>query len=954
VRMVSTAASYIPLGCITISEHNGNLSHEEWLMDELQEWASIVSKDERDQPLYPDKDLLPLPLSIQTRVLKAAGLYSSLHLVARRWLKIQFKVVPSPSNLGIFRISALAEDRERGSIERSDGSLKKIQKALLRRLNFSKALWNGRPNGSHWPSPMPFRQPTETPDEDLSLLQMFNNIPSPEPNPDIVTDVTIQESMFWLLESKVPGLTTELYSYQRNSAALMLQREAAPGSVLDPRLTHVVDHDGHGFFYDGHAGTILREPLYYDGVAGGILAEQMGAGKTIICLALILATKHLPSKIPDFYAGGDVATRKKVGSLADMAAACATRQSVAWKLYFEVAQTQAGYEFTKCLDAIKRNPGHYYLPTPAAKRATRRPSLFTVRPPKKVYLSQSSLIIVPNNLVHQWNQEILKHTTGLSVLTITTKEYIPPARKLLQYDIILLSQSRFEQVRGEPGGMDRCPLSEIHFKRCIVDEGHRLGNSRIGYKSNLLLGLESIQISSRWIVTGTPSQGLYGVDDHSSAEGTPEADATASMAARRREDAASEQEKKDLERIGSIASLYLMARPWANTIREPGDTPAQWSLYVMQPRHGSKSSSRGDCLRSTLNSLIIRHRLSEISDLLPPVDEKVTILDGSYQDKLSLNIFTMMIIFNSVLSQRTDVDYFFHARQRKNLLLLVHNLKQASFFGGSFFTAEEIAKSVETAEKFLEDRKVPVTLEDEALLKEAIALGHTALGNPLRNSSNRFHEMPVYISGFPGGAGKAWSLDDEDGDLICTDASLLLALQRLIRPCMDNPESLNNLLNGRLYEAGRAEIMNALSPPESRPSTTGGDQSSKVLAGNTRLGDDSSPRKLKLNALSTSLSAKERVADEASHAVADPLKQTQIVSTVSAKMSYLIDSIMKYHAEEQIIIFYENDNIAWYLASLLDVVRGPYSFLIVLTCSLVDIASNSELNLRKRLDNRAT
>ena len=44
---------------------------------------------------------------------------------------------------------------------------------------------------------------------------------------------------------------------------------------------------------------------------------------------------------------------------------------------------------------------------------------------------------------------------------------------------------------------------------------------------------------------------------------------------------------------------------------------------------------------------------------------------------------------------------------------------------------------------------------------------------------------------------------------------------------------------------------------------------------------------------------------------------------MSAKLSYLIDSIVKYQDEEQIIIFYENDNVAWYLAGALEIVSLP-------------------------------
>ncbi len=54
--------------------------------------------------------------------------------------------------------------------------------------------------------------------------------------------------------------------------------------------------------------------------------------------------------------------------------------------------------------------------------------------------------------------------------------------------------------------------------------------------------------------------------------------------------------------------------------------------------------------------------------------------------------------------------------------------------------------------------------------------------------------------------------------------------------------------------------------------------------------------------------------------IAEPLASAQIISTASAKLSYLIDSIVKYQDDEQIIVFYENDNIAFYLAEHLEIV----------------------------------
>lgn len=542
------------------------------------------------------------------------------------------------------------------------------------------------------------------------------------PTPEDVRDPHVQSAMYALLESNVEGLNTELLHYQRRSAAVMVQRESCPRMVLDPRLRQRHDQDGVPWFYDEVSGTVLREARYYDGASGGILAEEMGAGKTLICLALILATKHLPAKMPSLRYDDNLPVRRRVGSLADMAAASITRHSVPWRHHFDDDMQ------TKVVDrryaAICRNPAYYddYLNPPRRSSTTPRADNVVI---ERVFLSHASLVIVPNNLLEQWTQEIRKHTSGLNVLRIAGSDpSLPDERELLRADIVLFSQGRFEKMLGTES-----PLNHIHFKRCIVDEGHRLGHSRISAKSNLLLMIDRLHIESRWIVTGTPSQGLFGVENGDRVEWNP--------AVTRSVESSNGQERRDLERLGAMAALYLKVRPWANTSTDQGDKPADWAVYVMRPRHTKRSSGRPSCLQETLNAMIIRHRLVEISSLLPSVDEKVIYLEGSYQDKLALNLFSMMIVFNSVQSQRTDRDYFFHQTQRKARDELWKNLRQASFFGGVFFSAEDISKAVETAEAFLEKKEIDISAEDEVLLRDAIAIGRLALGNMLKGMLRR-------------------------------------------------------------------------------------------------------------------------------------------------------------------------------------------------------------------------
>ncbi|KAI1209441.1 P-loop containing nucleoside triphosphate hydrolase protein [Annulohypoxylon truncatum] len=899
---------YIPVGCLKIPADASDLS----LLEALSSSKSL------DWEFFARQHELPaqhrLPIHLQDTLLKQKFLQPFYGLWINRWIQMSFRRISEPDSVGRIRIYILPQDVDRGvMIFKHD--LTRATLCLLSQLDYSPDYWNGGTGTTYQGHPVPSHQDLLE-GEDTSLLSMFNNVPSPDPRSDLEPNPDTRDGMECLLQSDIPGITTKLFPYQGRSAALMLQREENPKRIVDPRFQSVLDQNGKAWYYDNVSGIVLREPRYYDGVRGGILAEEMGTGKTLICLALIISTKGEPTKVPEPFTA-EIAPRVNA-SLVDMAAAAVNKNSIPWRVFFETYATQHGRDYRNCKEALEKpeNRALYKIRDVFIEPRRSNRSIPKTSAPKEVFLSCVTLVVAPNNLVKQWRDEIKKHTTGLKVLVLVEKQDIPPVSELLSYDLILFSESRFELIQKEQN--QYCPLEHIRFKRCIIDEGHKLGHKSRGWKSDVLRVLDRLEISARWVVTGTPSRGLYGV------EGISESGANGTMQSTLR------QEREDLQRIGNIATKYLKVRPWMNTKDEVGDSVADWNVYVMHREQHAKGHNRKDCLRTTLNSLIIRHRLSDISTLLPPVEEKIVVLDGSFQDRLSLNLFSMMIIFNSVQSQRTDMDYFFHERQRKSLIQLVKNLRQACFFGGVFYSVEDIAKSLETAEEFLAKKEVQISNEDEELLKEAIDFGKIAVKNRLKDISNKFHAMPLYMDNFPGGNGKSWSLDDQeaDGQPICTDAGMILALQKFLNPCIDAPTSLQLMIeSGRLDQQGLAERSQALTSAAdaSGQSTTQSTQASQ-LAGNTALGDDHhlKPKSGTLEKATSSPTKRdqENSAGLESHIkIAEPLEKTRIISTVSAKLSYLIDSIVKYQEEEQIIIFYDNDNIAYYLAGVLEILQ---------------------------------
>ncbi|KAI1858979.1 uncharacterized protein JN550_012241 [Neoarthrinium moseri] len=915
---------YIPAGCLRVGVDETEIPPEVWILSDLhQGWRFFV----RGGDTALDQSSL-LPAASQAALLGSRALAPFAGLFHARWIQLSF-------HSGTVRVYIFPHDIDWSITSRGgrDGRLAKALSLLLRQLDYSPYAWSRSADHSPWReprSPVNISQDDDEEEEcaeDCSLLERFNKLPSPNPRLDLVTPDSFNSiAMQGILESRLPGLHTPLYEHQRRSAAVMLQREVEPGRVVDPRLRPALDQDQQPWYRDVDAGLVLREPRLYDGISGGILAEEMGTGKTLICLAVILATKHLPAEAPDPLLV-NWPTRPRVASLMDMAAAAVQRYSYPWKLYLSTQPTDSRDWYRGCVKALEshENRAYYELRNPLVETRKCGRVAIPTPPARKIYLSGASLIIVPANLVTQWQQEIRKHTSGLRVLTLAeSKAAIPPLSVLLGYDIIIFSQHRFEKIERDRIGTDGrpldppCPLEHMRFKRCIIDEGHKLGSHRSHWKSDLTRGLERLHIAAKWVVTGTPSRGLYGVD-----QTKPLGNRRDST---RRDDlqAINKQERDDLQRIGNIASSFLKARPWSNTRDEVGDTIADWNKYVLQPRHHSKSNGRKDCLKATLESLIIRNRLSDVSHHLPSVEEKIVFLDGSYQDRLSLNVFSMMIIFNSIQSQRTDQDYFFHTRNRKDLLQLVSNLRQASFFGSVFFSVEEIRKSIETAEDFLKRKDVPISPEDNDILNQAINFGKIASNNQLKAVCNQFHSMPLYLKSFPGGNGKHWSLDDrdtEETEPVCTDAGLILELQKYLNPCLDAPTSLNLMIqNGDLArhgDAARAQAAQEANHAAGNSSLSSAPSSS--LAGNTSLGIDR--HSLRKSTIPSEQDATDASFSSSEIEIAQPLAMTQIISTISAKLSYLIDSIVRHKDEEQIIVFYDNDNVAWYLAAVLEILQ---------------------------------
>ena len=127
-----------------------------------------------------------------------------------------------------------------------------------------------------------------------------------------------------------------------------------------------------------------------------------------------------------------------------MAAAAVGRAQVPWRAILHDL-SHNGEDHKNCLATLENNVGSYVISPPVTRRS-RRPS--QIQKGKTIRLTTATLIIVPQNLISQWKDEISLHVEDqfLEVLYLDSDAIpVPSATKLMKYDVVLLSRQRFER-----------------------------------------------------------------------------------------------------------------------------------------------------------------------------------------------------------------------------------------------------------------------------------------------------------------------------------------------------------------------------------------------------------------------------------------------------------------------------------------------------------------------------
>ncbi|KAI4725435.1 hypothetical protein E4T49_06793 [Aureobasidium sp. EXF-10728] len=894
-------------------------------------------------------------------------------LLAHRRLRL-FVSVPSKA---VLRLYVLPSDVGQRYLQQ-DRAMDSHLFSLIQNIDVSPEAWNGHPD-----TQKPFE--LYATGEEGSLYYLFNNLPSPNPTPERITSHFHRESMLDLLDSEyqLPGLKTVLYRYQRRSAAQMLQRECEERLELDPRLEERTALDGTSYYYEPWDVSFFRSPRFYESCKGGLLSESMGLGKTLICITLILATRgHLP-RTPAQYDRATV--RPKVASLLEMAISAVNQNSAPWSSFFEKHEDATGERMGNCIDLMRQNPPSYEIPVEPIRwnRKTTLPA-----PKKVTLAATTLVVVPRNLLSQWRTELEKHTTGVLKTLIMDdNRTPLSSPDTLATFDLILFSRNRFEYedrdgsdasgrrmsrypvscncpyigatrtrdcVCIRPDDIYESPLKALHFLRVIIDEGHGMANENTN--TRIATVASKLVISShRWVVSGTPAKDLIGVEmdlvGPVSHTGTPSpstpddgdsqygSGSGINAAESLRRDVLLNQRKAfnlndekigSARSIGALASNFLKIRPWYSAKDERG---SDWMNYffrheMLRPRTRTFSSF-STCLRRTLESIVVRTQPADVErDIeLPPLTHEIVRLEPSFYDKLTVNAFVFVLTANAVTSERTDIDYIFHKASGKARSQLLSNLRASAFYWTGF-SAPDMEAAIEQSEGYIKKQNKLCSAEDESLLTCCIEQARVMVRSEGWKRLTQSHEVGLFVENWPAESLAFWSFDRADpsaSHLLCGATQLIQAQDHVNRQAkLPDPtdglagvgiRTLSSLHSEPADDKPPVLVKTGIPSSSLAVNQAGTRRSSGARASTPRQSNSESPKRK---------SSVTDLVEDAELPAGSALLETKIVGTTSSKLSYLLSRIEEFYRDEKILVFYDNDNTAYYVAQALEVLHVDY------------------------------
>lgn len=830
---------------------------------------------------------------------------------------------------------------------------------------------------SRWLHRQPYFLPESLQDDSLDAVvqRIYDNVSVPDVShykdravkkkPGLATSEDLITSLlneYPSNSSLLQGVTSNLYPFQVKSLCKMLEKETVVLREPVPYFKKFISPTGKPYYFDMLDSGFYRNAELYTLPRGGILAENMGLGKTLICLSLICVSKFDISTVPDdiiLYHDQSVRTpentvRRGIKSLADICQDTIGQNSLPWK-YFQDDLPESVVTKLSSRSGFFR-VGLNYTNSQHGSRAKEKQNEHDQY--QTLYLCNSTLLVVPENLFHQWNHELNKHVDPLYLNKLFVSDRFKQAihssnssytdripesvGELLSYDLVLITAPLLAKLYRAKSS---CTLRDLYWKRLIIDEGHSMSSK----SSNLSILCNSIFAERRWAVTGTPMSGLTNLymDEE---EQTTENRVEQSPSKKKRKYVVKSKfnVRDDLAKLGTMIGSFFKVEPFHSQ-------PKLWNSAIVKNLSASIFSTEENLL-SLLDSLMVRHGLADVeSDLkLPQLHHEAVFISPSYHNKLSINLFTAVLAVNSVSSEREGSDYMFDPSNRQQLHRLVRNLQLSTFYWTGF-QYEDVKTLIGIARRCLEKQnsqgQSSFGAEDRELLRRSLVAAYEAIQNPRWRSASMLHEMQYFIQGLPYPFVRTYGLGVlEDSGLGVFGAPQLTAVQEFYYKNrfmnMEDEEPLRSKL-----EIGSQKFWENYWNDSARKDTSRfkKQQSAhdfdvhglkETLADglpepkNTfKLSPSKSSRSQDWNSTRETLSREQGggLIYTGERKLAYPLaagsdiKKATLLGSASAKLSYLASRLVDHQRQGvKSIVFFEFEDSAYYLTELLDILGVNY------------------------------
>ncbi|PVF95761.1 hypothetical protein CPB86DRAFT_816902 [Serendipita vermifera] len=767
---------------------------------------------------------------------------------------------------------------------------------LLSRLSRSLSQWNGilEDGGvESWPLS----------DDARSLAEIFSSLEPPCPDPVLVKAVKDSERL----------LNSTLYSFQRITVAKMIEKEKLRGPHIDQSFVPIQSVDPlatHNRFWiqPSTMHALLEPPQYISPAGGGILAEEMGAGKTLIVLALTVATRgqiaspsqdansstiFTPLSLNRFRTTECMESRVRE-SIPEPDGLPTLVESVLHYLACHPTAIRAAPSSIRL--AFDSSPLPLYL-----SRLT--PFYFGQRPNQQresksrssplIYLSRSSLIVVPKSLYEQWKGEYYKFCKEGTLDVLFLEDYSTPNPSLLAtYDIVLVSMEWLSMANQKSPGektshLCRCPgdfsqpnipvctcpaeqgvnpIFRCRWKRLVLDEGHNSAH----LTSECSIAAAKLSVEYRWIVTGTPTRNIF------ASRTIMEADNT-SLVCDDDSEEVNVEDDKDLSRLSKMLGQYLQIEPFFSQKK-------YFLNHVCKPVRKNLKGGKVT-LAAVMQHNIVRHPIDiiEAEVQLPLLSHETILLDLEPMQVRTYNLIQSTIVTNAVDSERCDEDYMFHPKNTKFLQATFSNLAQSLFWHAdeNFFDRDledHFHNSTASIARAIERNKTGK--EDFELLVHANHIQKGAIGDTTWRMTMRREDVPYSVDGISDNIRACFSRHGPDVLLFHPDRLLGIRNTILREQDIDEQGLLSAGAEIVKQDALREEFLRA----------------SKGHTIRKNVKPHGSPKKL------TRLEHRRdrsKIAPSRSNMLSDAI----LTRSCSSKINFIISEVLEHHKKEKFLIF---------------------------------------------------